>query len=57
MSTEPTPTPDFQPDRTCSNCGAPWSELHDAKHDTFVCLQCGHIMPLEGVPDTPDDLL
>jgi DNA-directed RNA polymerase subunit RPC12/RpoP len=51
-----TPNPDFQPWRDCSNCGAPWSELHDAKHDTFVCLRCGHIMALEGVPDSPGGL-
>lgn len=45
------------PERTCSQCGADWHQLMDCKGDTLVCMVCAHIMPAEGVPDAPDDLL
>lgn len=41
----------------CTECGAGPDQLMDCKVSTNVCMVCGHIMPAEGVPDCPDDLL
>ena len=42
---------------TCSQCAAPPEQMMDARHDTLVCMVCGWIMPAEGCPPAPDDLL